>query len=280
MELDAAGRPRFMAASAPLVSASPVPDDVWWDDRFSNYGINGTGSPAIYAIAVSGTDVYVGGSFTAVGKVPASYIAKWNTLTNTWSGLGASDVNGVNSYVIAIAVSGSDVYVGGTFSAANNSANSTVNASMIAKWNGSAWSAGATDFNGVNNQVHDIAINGSDVYVGGYFTQATNSENNTVSTNYVAKWNGTAWSTLGSGDNFGVNSPVYALALDGSNLYVGGSFTSVALNNVPANYIARWDGASWTPLGSGLNNQVNALGISSGFINRRKLHDGGLQAVA
>lgn len=226
MELDAAGRPRFMAASAPLVSASPVPDDVWWDDRFSNYGINGTGSPAIYAIAVSGTDVYVGGSFTAVGKVPASYIAKWNTLTNTWSGLGASDVNGVNSYVIAIAVSGSDVYVGGTFSAANNSANSTVNASMIAKWNGSAWSA------------------------------------------------------LGSGDNFGVNSPVYALALDGSNLYVGGSFTSVALNNVPANYIARWDGASWTPLGSGLNNQVNALGISSGFINRRKLHDGGLQAVA
>ena len=258
-----------------------MPDDVWWDDRFSNYGINGTGSPAIYAIAVSGTDVYVGGSFTAVGKVPASYIAKWNTLTNTWSGLGASDVNGVNSYVIAIAVSGSDVYVGGTFSAANNSANSTVNASMIAKWNGSAWSAlGATDFNGVNNQVHDIAINGSDVYVGGYFTQATNSENNTVSTNYVAKWNGTAWSTLGSGDNFGVNSPVYALALDGSNLYVGGSFTSVALNNVPANYIARWDGASWTPLGSGLNNQVNALGISSGFINRRKLHDGGLQAVA
>ena len=41
------------------------------------------------------------------------------------------------------------------------------------------------------------------------------------SANYVAKWNGSAWSALGSGMNPYVN----ALAVSGSDLYAGGAFT-------------------------------------------------------
>ena len=41
--------------------------------------------------------------------------------------------------------------------------------------------------------------------------------------NYIAKWNGSAWSALGSG----MNGAVYALAVDGAgNLYAGGEFTT------------------------------------------------------
>ncbi|MDW8186113.1 MAG: hypothetical protein RMM07_12760, partial [Anaerolineae bacterium] len=55
---------------------------------------------SVYAIAVSGTDVYVGGSFTDAGGNPdADYIARWDANTNTWHSLGT----GVNGWVYAIA---------------------------------------------------------------------------------------------------------------------------------------------------------------------------------
>jgi hypothetical protein len=43
-----------------------------------------------------------------------------------------------------------------------------------------------------------------------------------VGANRIARWNGSAWSALGSG----VNSNVYALAMSGSDLYAGGGFTT------------------------------------------------------
>jgi len=95
--------------------------------------------------------------------VPANYIAKWNG--SSWSALGS----GVGGYsVTAIAISGSDVYVGGSFTAAGG-----VPANYIAKWNGSSWSAlGSGVSGGSFDQVKAIAISGSDVYVGGTFTTA------------------------------------------------------------------------------------------------------------
>lgn len=44
--------------------------------------------PIVNSVAVSGTNVYVGGCFVNAGGDPtADYIAKWDTLTGTWSGL-------------------------------------------------------------------------------------------------------------------------------------------------------------------------------------------------
>jgi hypothetical protein len=179
-----------------------------------------------------------------------------------WSALG----NGMNGIVNTLAVSGSDVYVGGLFTqicgnAACNSGNSTAN--HVAKWNGSAWSALG---NGVDGNVDALAVSGSDVYVGGNFTQicgnaACNSGNTTA--NRVAKWNGSAWSTLGSG----VNGTVDALAVSGSDVYVGGEFTQVCgylclIGNNTVNHIAKWNGSAWSALGSGVNDVVYALAVS------------------
>jgi hypothetical protein len=50
---------------------------------------------------------------------------------------------------------------------------------------------------------------------------------------------------------------VYALAVNGTNLYAGGDFTEAG--GVPANHIAKWDGSSWSALGSGLDGPVYAL---------------------
>jgi hypothetical protein len=62
--------------------------------------------------------------------------------------------------------------------------------------------------------------------MGGYF--CVNGINN------LARWNGTDWSSLGSG----VSSDVWALTIYDGALVVGGSFARVGA--ITANYIAMW----------------------------------------
>jgi hypothetical protein len=71
----------------------------------------------VYAIAISGTDVYVSGNFTnADGIANADYIAKWDG--SVWSALG----EGLNARCNSIALYGDDVYCGGTFTTAGGRA--------------------------------------------------------------------------------------------------------------------------------------------------------------
>jgi len=77
--------------------------------------------------------------------------------------------------------------------------------------------------------VRTIAVSGTDVYVGGDFTQAGGSP-----ANNIARWDGSSWHPLGTG----VNERVYAIGVSGTDLYVGGEFTEAG--GSPASYIARW----------------------------------------
>ena len=114
----------------------------------------------VYALAVSGGDVYVGGAFTDAGGDPnADYIARWDG--SAWRALGG----GVNGRVSALAVSGGDVYVGGLFTDAGGDPN----ADHIARWDGSAWRALG---GGLNDWVSALAVSGPYLYVGGGFTNA------------------------------------------------------------------------------------------------------------
>src|SRR5262245_53284145 len=103
--------------------------------------------------------------------------------------------------------------------------------------------------------------NGPALYVGGSFRRA-----GPVGVSHIARWDGTSWSALGSGVGEGTSQSVLALAAfdDGSGpaLYAGGSFGTAG--GAPANRIARWDGASWSPLGTGVSGsseQVSALAV-------------------
>src|SRR5947208_8951489 len=68
---------------------------------------------SVFTAAVDGSaNLYIAGSFSAVGDIVASYIAKWDG--TRWSAIGSGIKGGVSS----LAVSGSDLYVGGQFTAA------------------------------------------------------------------------------------------------------------------------------------------------------------------
>ena len=94
----------------------------------------GTGSSngvdsAVFALAVVGNEVVVGGAFTEAGGVSANRVARFNTLTNTWSTLGTGSSNGVNNTVAALAVVGNEVFVGGFFTSAGG-----VSANRVARF--------------------------------------------------------------------------------------------------------------------------------------------------
>jgi trimeric autotransporter adhesin len=209
----------------------------------------------VYALAASGTNLYAGGEFSTAGDVSANSIAKWDG--SAWSALGS----GIDGYVFALAVLGTNLYAGGYFYAGG------LSAIDIAKWDGNTWSALGSGI----GTVYTLAVSGSDLYAGGQFDTAGG-----VSANYVAKWNGSNWSSLGSGISgyfpYG-NVYVHALAVSGSDLYVGGLFTTAGGGS--ANYIAKWNGSAWSSLGSGMNSGVYALAVSG-----NDLYAGGDFAIA
>jgi hypothetical protein len=172
-----------------------------------------------------------------------------------WKPLGS----GMNGYVYALEVYGTNICAGGDFTGAGE-----VSANYVAKWDGTAWSALGK---GMNGYIWSLAADSSgNLYAGGKFTTAGG-----VSASYIAKWNGTAWSAIGSGMNGAVN----ALAFDSSgNLYAGGNFTTAGRGS--ANYIAKWDGTAWNALGSGMDGAVNALV----FDNSGNLYAGGAFTTA
>src|SRR5207247_2034491 len=107
----------------------------------------------------------------------------------------------MNIAVHALAVSGSDVYAGGAFTTAGGSA-----ANHIAKWDGSSWSPLGSGIGGGSFpiSVRALAVSGSDVYAGGYFTTAGGT-----AAKFIAKWNGSSWSGLGSGISAPPDDPYY-----------------------------------------------------------------------
>jgi hypothetical protein len=84
---------------------------------------------------------------------------------------------------------------------------------------------------------------------------------------YVAKWNGIAWSALGSGIQTLSGNPNYQSVLatavydDGTGpaLYVGGDFDTAG--GVPASCVARWNGETWSALGAGVDSGVHAMAV-------------------
>ncbi|HCE44270.1 MAG TPA: hypothetical protein DET40_12040 [Lentisphaeria bacterium] len=217
-------------------------DGAEWNSLGTGMGLDNH----VYALAFdSSGNLYAGGNLRSAGGVSANRIAKWDG--SNWSALGT----GMNGAVHALAFDSSGkLYAGGDFTTAGGTA-----IENIAKWNGSDWNP-LGGSNGINGLVYASIFDSSgNLYVGGYFT----SIGGVANTSYIARWNGTAWISLGTG----LNGDVYALAFDSSgNLYAGGYFTNAG--GVSVNNIAKWNGSSWSALGNGTDdNGVSSLAFDS-----------------
>src|SRR5688572_24664144 len=93
-----------------------------------------------------------------------------------------------------------------------------------------AWNALGS---GLNENAYANAVDGTDIYVGGAFTNAGGDAN----ADRIARWDGASWSALGTG----LNGTVHTIATNGTDIYVGGAFTNAG-GDANANYVAKWDG--------------------------------------
>jgi len=196
----------------------------------------------------SGPALYAAGDFTSAGGVVAGYVARWDG--SSWSAVGSGMTSSVSALAVFDDGSGPQLYAGGLFLFAGG-----VSARRVARWDGSSWSALGS---GMDGGVDALTVfddgNGQALYAGGTF-----STSGGVTTNRIARWDGSSWSALGGGVPGG-----YVAALTtfddgrGPALYVGG-YTFTTAGGVPASRIAKWDGTSWSGLGSGMNDAVLAL---------------------
>jgi hypothetical protein len=141
-----------------------------------------------------------------------------------------------------MAVLNNEIYIGGWFSTPPDGAAPTQG---LLKWNGTTW-VSVAKFTGA---VNTIGTFGGRLYVGGGFKTV-----NGMPANAIASFDGSSWSALGDGI---AGSPtdsgtVQAMTYVNGDLYVGGHFTTAGAS-VVAN-IARWDGSTWSGLGSGVEN--------------------------
>lgn len=186
----------------------------------------------VNAIAVVGNTAYIGGKFTSVrpagdplgtGEVARNHVAAFNLSTGA---LLSWDPN-ASGTVQAIAVSGSTVYLGGSFTKIGGKGHQRVAA--VDATTGTPIAAFKPT---VNAEVLGLAVHGSDVYLGGTFTTI-----NGASHTYLAALNGSSGAPdpafTGSAD---AEVQAVTMTTDGSKLVVGGNFTHV--NGSSQNHIA------------------------------------------
>ncbi len=184
------------------------------------------------------TSLYAGGWFNNAGGMSVGHIARWTGAA--WEALG-SGTDG--QYVSALAVYNGQLYASGNFNGAGG-----VPSPNVARWNGTSWSAAGL---GLSGRTYSLAVYQGSLYAGGE-SQWTGP--NFLSTK-VARWNGSVWTSVGPAGS--INQEVYALLVhnDGSGeaLFAGGFFA------VAGNFVAKWNGFQWQPLGIGVNSTVYAL---------------------
>jgi hypothetical protein len=232
-------------------AAAKEPDEYGWQPGFSVADLSSDPYGMVVFDDGSGPALYVCGRFGSANDTVVHNVARWDGAS--WSALTGSSGTGVDWWAFDLEVfddgTGPALYIGGLFNSAGG-----VTANGIARWDGTEWSVlsgpGGTGVGGAYPNVRELEVfddgTGPALYVAGRFDSAGG-----VTANNIARWDGTAWSALGSGVSG--NMDVRALAVfddgNGEDLYVGGYFYEAG--GLTVNKIARWDGSVWSALDDG-----------------------------
>lgn len=241
----------FTIAGNANVSNIAIWDGFFWHGLAE--GTNGT----VNALTVWNNQLIVGGAFTLAGGIAAQKVAAWDGVA--WRNLGA----GFNYSVLALAVYQGSLLAGGLFDHTGS-----VTIDQLARWDGEFWSSlpGSqfTSIGGWSNPfVAAMTVFNDKLIIGGSFNFYIGESANIIS------WDGLTWTPLAGGDTSG---PVYAMIAKGDYLYAGGAFSVAGSTNVE--YVARWNGSSWSPVATNMEYYSNHY-VQSLFIYNGQLVAGG-----
>ncbi|HUS34206.1 MAG TPA: hypothetical protein VM680_02525 [Verrucomicrobiae bacterium] len=249
-------------------------------------------------------ELFAGGDFYQAGNVSVKYVAKWNG--SEWSalknGLSRESAGGVKALLCV----GNDLYAAGNFRYVDG-VMSDGGGYGVARWDGENWSdLGVPFYEGATA----IAADASNVYVAGptrnpmypreMYDQSgiarfdgthwhipggvqttvvagdivdgklrlVSTENLFNDQQNIADWDGANWKLIGK-----INGRLTRQLLhrDGTT-YIIGEFSAV--NGVPANQIAAYDGVNWRSLAQGLSypDRIDFLGTNLVATDRNGIH--------
>ncbi|MBK7854986.1 MAG: hypothetical protein IPJ79_08850 [Bacteroidetes bacterium] len=221
--------------------------------------LNGGVNAVVRDIEIYAGNPYAVGEFTVAGAVPANYVARY--VGGTWQNIGY-DMSGVPR---AMAVYEGELYMAGGFTQfSDNPFTATTNANKIVRFNGTTMSnvPGFQNYGvpiSVQNTIHAMVVYNGELVVAGEFNTRRWRPGN-----YIAKFNGSSWSTLG----IGLNDYALALEVHNNELYVGGVFTQAG--GIAVQGVAKWNGSNWSAVGS--QSLLNVLSLKS---YNNKIYAGG-----
>jgi hypothetical protein len=211
-----------------VVGAHPTP----------SYQTNGR----VNEIVVSGSTVYIGGQFTSVrpagdkagtGEVARNHAAAFNITTGA---LLPWNPNVTGSAVRAMAVNGSTVFLGGSFSKVG-----TTGEKNLAAVNPTTGAVMTTWKATTNGQVNSMVLHNGTLYLGGNFTTINSSVRSYLGG--VLSKDGTITSWAPSADD---DVKAMVLSPDATRVIAGGLFTHI--NGSSQSHIAALDVTSGSPL--------------------------------
>lgn len=195
----------------------------------SGWTIPGAATLNIYAMSCSPR-----GHIIVGGQGGNDNIKAWDPITATWGNLGALAGGNKECYGLAFDPSGQYLYATGDFTSIGGTS-----LAYIARYalpastgvTGGTWSALGNGLGGIGRAL-GVATTG-DLYVGGDFTTVHGTA---TAANYLAKWNGSAWSNLGPNTMSGSSLGVHTLAVTSKSLYFGGSFDTAGTIGAPTGF--------------------------------------------
>ena len=210
----------------------------------------GTAYMTVTSLLLDGTILYAGGQFQTVNgtSVIRNNMAAFDVTT---TGVPLAFNPNIEGGIQSLSLYGNNVYVWGNITHANGVTRHKLAAiDLVSKT--------ITNFNpdfgtSGSHRVLSLALDGSNLYVGGIFTTVNNGS---VSRNNLAVFPFNSDTPTNFDIGLTQNNQVNSLVLDGTTLYVGGSFTAVNSGSVPRNGLAAFDTAS-SGTASSFNAQLN-----------------------
>jgi hypothetical protein len=236
----------LIANSNGILYASQKNYVVKWDgNSWSKLGgVNDTFNGNVRTIAQDKNgNIYAGGNFT--NTKGQYYIAKYNG--TTWSEFGVLEGRNLwfgGIFKIVIDLNGG-LYATGDFFKGNGN--------YVAKFIGGSFTIlGDTNSSPFNYQINALALDlKGNLYAGGAFWKSDIDGNGTYF--YVAKWNGNSWSVLGNLDTSFFGNSIVSITTDLKGNVYAGSRTSSSNGSNEYDYLVKWNGNSWSKLGSVFN---------------------------
>ncbi len=248
-----------------------------WNPATRQWRALGTGFNAeVDALIVYHNTLIAGGAFYNGAGGTINGIARWDPAAAGGAGAWMQMGTYTSATVRSLTIYNDNLIAAGSFGVTVGSVSE-----QVVSWDGATGGVMATPhilgsaMSG-SGTLYAVAVYNGSLYLGGTFAGM-----GATTIHSIAKWSGTAWTTLGTGGSGsttgqGINGYVYTMAVYNNELVAAGFMQNAG--TVAVSGIARWNGSTWSALGTGTGGL--SISVQTLAVYQSELIVGGLFSTA